>query len=340
MKIDLDNINKKYLSKSPSPFSIDEMHKKYNFKTKNKNSETYLHDISCTLYINLKNISNIKYNELETIISKNQMDLLKNKISLICGLFKNLRKFLKNQKNLRSQILVNNQLFEEIKRRNQEGILILEEKKKELTKAISKKQAIIRRSKKKFNEVEVFVRRESQFHDNYKNLYGAFIMEPFIIKNTDLLNIIKNQKNDNKKILNLINMINYENEELKYNYYYKNNYYDINHGKTENKSIYKISNINNLLIIQKDKTKYYHNYIEKFEKLYNDITKYKYIKQYEEFEEIKNENFTNKILKNLGGLPENKENSIILESDKGSNNLKDIDNPDSSELWSASDIEK
>ena len=68
MKIDIDNINKKYLSKSPSPFSIEEIHKKYNFKAKNNNNATYLHDLSCTLYINLKDISNIKYTEIVTII--------------------------------------------------------------------------------------------------------------------------------------------------------------------------------------------------------------------------------------------------------------------------------
>ena len=89
-----------------------------------------------------------------------------------------------------------------------------------------------------------------------------------------------------------------------------------------------------------DKTKYFHTYIEKMEKLYNNITKYEYIKEYEEIEEKRNENITNKILNNLNILPNNVENSKILESDKGSNNMKEIENPDSSELWSSSDIEK
>ena len=339
IKIDLEKINKKYLSKSPSPFTIDEIHKKYNFKAKNKNNSIYLHDISKTLYINLKDISNIKYNEIETIISKKQMNLIKNKIDLISGLFKNLRKFQKSHQNLRSQILVNHQLLEEIKRRNQEGLLIFEEKKKELIKANNKKQDIIRKSKKKFNEIEVFIRRESQFYDNYKNLYRTFTMDPFIIKNTNILNIINKKKDDNKKIQNLINIVNYENEELKKNYYISNNF-NINNRKKENKSIYKISNINNLLIIQMDKTKYFQTYIEKMENLYNNITKYEYIKEYEEIEEKRNENITNKILNNLNILPNNSENSKILERDKGSNNMKEIENPDSSELWSSSDIEK
>ena len=339
MKIDIDNINKKYLSKSPSPFSIEEIHKKYNFKAKNNNNATYLHDLSCTLYINLKDISNIKYNEIVTILSKKQMDLLKNKISLISGLFKNLRKFQKKEKNIKSQILVNNQLLEEIKRRNKEGLLILGDKKKELIKANNKKQEIIRKYKKKFNEVEIFIRRESQFYDKYKNLYNTFTMDPFIIKNTNLLNIINNKKDDNNKIRNLINIVNYENEELKYNYYSNNNH-NINKREIENKSIYKVSNINKLLIIQEDKTQYFHNNIENLEKLYNDIIKYKYNKQYEEIGVNRSENLTNKILNNLNKLAKISEKSIILESDKGSNNMQEIENPDSSELWSASEIEK
>lgn len=339
MKIDIDNINKKYLSKSPSPFSIEEIHKKYNFKAKNNNNATYLHDLSCTLYINLKDISNIKYNEIVTILSKKQMDLLKNKISLISGLFKNLRKFQKKEKNIKSQILVNNQLLEEIKRRNKEGLLILGDKKKELIKANNKKQEIIRKYKKKFNEVEIFIRRESQFYDKYKNLYNTFTMDPFIIKNTNLLNIINNKKDDNNKIRNLINIVNYENEELKYNYYSNNNH-NINKREIENKSIYKVSNINKLLIIQEDKTQYFHNNIENLEKLYNDIIKYKYNKQYEEIGANRSENLTNKILNNLNKLAKISEKSIILESDKGSNNMQEIENPDSSELWSASEIEK
>jgi hypothetical protein len=339
LKIDIDNINKKYLSKSPSPFSIEEIHKKYNFKAKNNNNATYLHDLSCTLYINLKDISNIKYNEIVTILSKKQMDLLKNKISLISGLFKNLRKFQKKEKNIKSQILVNNQLLEEIKRRNKEGLLILGDKKKELIKANNKKQEIIRKYKKKFNEVEIFIRRESQFYDKYKNLYNTFTMDPFIIKNTNLLNIINNKKDDNNKIRNLINIVNYENEELKYNYYSNNNH-NINKREIENKSIYKVSNINKLLIIQEDKTQYFHNNIENLEKLYNDIIKYKYNKQYEEIGANRSENLTNKILNNLNKLAKISEKSIILESDKGSNNMQEIENPDSSELWSASEIEK
>ena len=338
MKIDLDNINKKYLSKSPSPFSIDDIHKKFNFIPKNKNDETYLHDISCTLYINLKEISKIKYNDLVTKLSKKQLDLLKNKISLISGLFKNLRKFQKCQKNLRNQILVNNQLLEEIKRRNKEGLLIYDEKKKELIRANSKKQEIIRKSKKKFNEVEIFVKRESQLYDNYKSHYKNFTMDSFINKNTKILNIIKNKKDDNKNIRNLINIVNYENEELKYKYYYNNNH-NIN-KEIEKKSIYKISNINNLLTIQEDKTQYFNSNIEKLEKLYNNITKNQYIKAYEEIEENKNENFTNKILNNFNKLPNKSENSIILENDKCSSNMQEIENPDSSELWSTSDIEK
>ena len=95
---------------------------KFNLVQNNNNSNNkskFLHDISCTLSINLKEILNMrKLNAL----SKPQMEIIRNKILNISNLFKNYRKAQKTKKNLKSKLLANHQLLEEIKRRRYEEI--------------------------------------------------------------------------------------------------------------------------------------------------------------------------------------------------------------------------
>ena len=299
------------------------MQSKYDFKPKNKNKETYLHDLSCTLVINLKDISNIKSTDKITV---NQMDIIRNKALILFKHFKNLRKQQKNIKTIKSQILVHNQLLEEIKRRKQEGLLMLQEKKLELFKALDKKQIISRKSRNKFNEVEIYVRRECQSYDKYKRLYMDFTMDSFIIKNTNVKNAIKSKKNENENIKNSIDSINHENKE------YKD--FILNKNCLEKKSKSKKITTNNLLTIQHDKINYFENYIEKMNKLYNNIDKVI----------INNDNnndiISNKIINNLNELNLDN-NSVYFKSELEStqNNILN-EYPDSSEIWSASEIEK
>ena len=323
-------MNKLLLSKSPQPFSYREMQSKYDFRPKNKNKETYLHDLSCTLAINLKDISNIKSTDKITV---NQMDIVKNKSLILFKLFKKLRKQQKNIKTIKSQILVHSQLLEETERRMQEGLLMLQEKKLELFKALDKNQIIYRKSRNKFNEVEIYVRRESQSYNKYKNLYKDFSMDSFIIKNSNIKNIIKNKKNENENIKNSIDFINYENKEYKY-FILNKNYLE---KKSKNKK--KITT-NNLLTIQHDKINYFENYVEKMNKLYNNIVKV-IIKVEENINNDNNiGNMTNKIINNLNELNLDN-NSVLFKIESGTTqNYIEFENPDSSEIWSASEIEK
>ena len=318
-------------SRSPPTFPYRKIQSKFNFKPRIKNNATYLHDLSCTLAINLKEIINIKNNGL---LSKEQFKIIYNKISIISGLFRDLRLIHKNKKKLKSKILVNNQLVEEIKRRKNESLLILQAKKLDLIKSLNKKEIIIRKYKKKFSDIEIYIRRECQSYVKYKNLYIHFYMDSFIIKNTKILNIIKNKKQENDEIKDLINIVNYENIEYKKSCYYFS-YNDIENDNNK-KSLYNINNINKLLIIQEDKNKYFKNEIEEISKIYKNMLKEKFV--------IKSENknnFTNKILNSLNQLPfdENKSNLFKSEIDIN-NSYLDHYNPDSSDLWSASEIEK
>lgn len=307
------------------------MQSKYSFKAINKKSPTYLHDLSCTLAINLKEMSNINNTNNMT---NNQINILKNKISIISELFKNLRKIHKNKKNIKSKILLNNQLLQEIKRRYNESLLMLHGKKIELIKALEKKEVIVKKDVKKFKEVEIFIRRESLAYDKYRDLYKSFIIDPFISKNTLIKSKIKFRKDENKKILNLINIINYENDE------YKKTILD--NIKYNKKKIYinNKSNIDYLLIIQQDKIKYFQEYLKRFINLYRTIGIDKFIIQSQEKQDIIKHQFTNLILNNLNKLSiHDNNNSFAFQSELESANNNENENQDSSELWSASEIE-
>ena len=298
------------------------MQSKFNFKPKNKNKKnsTYLHDLSCTLYINLKEILNIKNNDL---LSKEQTIIIRNKISKISELFKNFRKIQKNKKNIKNQILLNNQLIQEIKRRKQEGLLMLQEKKIELMKAINKKALIIKKYKTKFNEIEIYIRRECQYYSQYKNLYMHFCIDSFININTTYLHLIKNKKQKNNDVVDSINLLKSENMEYK-----RSNSYSYNKS---NDIVYKFSNIN----ILEDKNKYFSNEIETITNLYKNLLKDKFVIKYEQIHN--RDKSSNKILNNfnLNQLLFEDNNSKHFKSKKISANSLEVDDPpDSSELSS------
>lgn len=258
------------IAKSPKPFSYRNIHDKYNFVPKNKikytnNNQLILHDLSCTLSINLKEISNIK--KIDSL-SFNQMEIIQKKISIISELFKNVRKNHKNKNKLKSKIFINNQLIQDIKKKADEEKMILQIKKNRLKKAIDAKEIEINKYKQKFNEIEIFVRRVSQMDEKYKKKYSFFNMDTFILSNINLLQLIKEKKQEKDNIMDLINAINYENKEYK-NIYNNANIYINNNERI---SITRINNnIKDFLSIQNDKNKYFENYIDIMNKVYKNI---------------------------------------------------------------------
>ena len=182
---------KEVLLRSASAYNYKTINSEINFdlnkniinnnKKKCNNYTLYLHDISCTLAINLKEISNIKKTDT---ITKKEMEIIRYKISYITNLFKNLRKSQKTKKYLNSKILVNNQLLEEIKRKKFEDFQMKKEKKNDLMRGVQKKENTIKKLRAKFKEVEIFVRRESQSHQKYRALYRYFSIDNFLSMKT------------------------------------------------------------------------------------------------------------------------------------------------------------
>ena len=321
------------ITKSPKPFLNRNIHGKYNFVPKNKikytnNNKLILHDLSCTLSINLKEISNIK--KIDSL-SFNQMEILQKKISIISELFKNLRKNYKNKNKLKSKIFMNNQLIEDIKKKTDEEKMILQIKKNRLIKVIDAKEIEINQYKQKFKEIENFVKRVCQMDEKYKKKYSFFSIDTFILNNMNLLQLIKEKKQKNDYIMDLINVINYENKEYK-NVYNKENIYINNNERI---SITRIkNNINDFLSIQNDKNKYFENYIDIMNKVYKNIYNIELITTYglDKFKQNKDKNSL------LLPLYDNKNSSPFKSGNESNSNICHDYQNDSSEL--SSDSEK
>lgn len=321
------------ITKSPKPYSNRNIHDKYNFVPKNKikytnNNKLILHDLSCTLLINLKEISNIK--KIDSL-SFNQMEILQKKISIISELFKNVRKNYKNKNKLKSKIFMNNQLIQDIKKKTDEEKMILEIKKNRLIKVIDAKEIEINQYQQKFKEIENFVKRACQMDEKYKKKYSFFSIDTFILNNMNLLQLIKEKKQKNDYIMDLINVINYENKEYK-NVYNKENIYINNNERI---SITRIkNNINDFLSIQNDKNKYFENYIDIMNKVYKNIYNIELITTYglDKFKQNKDKNSL------LLPLYDNKNYNLFKSGNESTSNVCNDYQNDSSEL--SSDSEK
>ena len=321
------------ITKSPKPYSNRNIHDKYNFVPKNKikytnNNKLILHDLSCTLSINLKEISNIK--KIDSL-SFNQMEILQKKISIISELFKNVRKNYKNKNKLKSKIFMNNQLIQDIKKKTDEEKMILQIKKNRLIKVIDAKEIEINQYKQKFKEIENFVKRVCQMDEKYKKKYSFFSIDTFILNNMNLLQLIKEKKQKNDYIMDLINVINYENKEYK-NVYNKENIYINNNERI---SITRIkNNINDFLSIQNDKNKYFENYIDIMNKVYKNIYNIELITTYglDKFKQNKDKNSL------LLPLYDNKNSNLFKSGNESTSNICNDYQNDSSEL--SSDSEK
>jgi hypothetical protein len=279
----------------------------------------------------LKEIQNIR--KINTL-TKPQIEIIQHKILNISNLFKNYRKGQKTQKNLKSKLLMNNQLLEEIKRRRFEEIAMLRGKKNELMYAVEKKEKARRKNRSKFNEVEIFVRRECQSSAKYRNLFINLNLDNFISKNTGLLKLIKIKKQTNKKFEDLIQLVIAENRDYKFEFLKTlHEYSNIIIKKDKEKNINIIKDLENFTIILEDKNNFLKSFIEKLTKIYQNFY---HDKLHVDFRlDRPKHKFEFSILNKLNNLPYDIDSSFLnSESDSTNNNhIKE----DSSEIWSESD---
>ena len=86
------------------------------------------------------------------------------KIEELFNLKKQLRKY---QSEINGKILINKQIIEQSKLRNDENNLYYKDRISELQDNVNKKVSLVKQFQKKFSEVEIFVQRECKNPEHY-----------------------------------------------------------------------------------------------------------------------------------------------------------------------------
>ena len=160
--------------------------------------------------------------------------LIIKRVKIISKLFEKYNTIKKDKNTAKSKILVNNQIIGEIKRRMGETQSFYNEKIKDINNVITKKSTYLKKSQKKFNEIQIYIRRESQNFFKYKKMYADFSIKPFLLENESLMRYKKKLKEeeDNKKYN--IRLLSDEINEMKNNSFLFDNKYKNIKNKSNN----------------------------------------------------------------------------------------------------------
>ena len=147
---------------------------------------------------------------------KNKKALLNN-IQKIYKYFNNKQEYRFKKKNLKSKILMNKQIIQEIKRRKDEIVFMYKDQINHMQNSVNKKGNMVKLSQRKFKEVEIFIQRESKKEENLEK-YGKwknFTLIPFMRKNEELLKRKYFYEMNIKKTKENIDKIKHENDLIK-----------------------------------------------------------------------------------------------------------------------------
>jgi hypothetical protein len=176
-------------------------------------TNSYIYDLNKTMSLNLELIDNI----LPTIHFKNinERKKIKEKLFSINNLVKKRINILKNKKDIQSKMLINSQIIEEEKRRKDENLALYEEKVEDIKNNINKKNILIKRFQKKYNDVEIYIRRECLNFPKWKKLFSEYEIITFLIENENLIRLKNELYKDIKNYDSYLNVLIKENIELK-----------------------------------------------------------------------------------------------------------------------------
>ena len=304
------------------------IHKEKNQKNKKSNTKNTIYDLNYTLKLNLKLIQDFSKSGQLSNLNNQQINKLQNKIELITKLINNRETLKKEKEKIHGKKFINEQIFYETKNRKDENINIIKANYEEYIGFTKKKDITIRKCHKKFNEIQIYIRRESQSFPKYKRIYGNYSMDNFILENENMLRLkekinnyitqknqafnvlskeIKDMKNEklekvtNEKKINKGNNIN--KITIKNN---KNNSINIINNKNE-----AINKLNMFLLIGEDILKNIENKNISFEQIFNKIS-YKCYRNYynnvlKYYDIIDNDFSKSKINENIisGIIPQN-----------------------------------
>ena len=123
-------------------------------------------------------------------------NLIIKRIEIIHKLFDNFQLYRKKIENIKSKNLVNNQIYEEVRRRLGENKKFYDEKISDINSLMKKKVIILKKVQKKFLEIQIYIRRESQNFFGFRKQFANYSITPFILEN-EYLNRYKMKLNEN-----------------------------------------------------------------------------------------------------------------------------------------------
>ena len=176
-------------------------------------------------------------------------NLIIKRIEIIHKLFDNFQLYRKKIENIKSKNLVNNQIYEEVRRRLGENKKFYDEKISDINSLMKKKVIILKKVQKKFLEIQIYIRRESQNFFGFRKQFANFSITPFILEN-EYLNRYKMKLNENlQDKINEIKILFIPIKEIRKKEKEKKEKKNINND-IDNKNSINIINLNNLINLE------------------------------------------------------------------------------------------
>lgn len=196
-------------------------------------------------------------------LTPQQMIIINEKIKKILEIQHNYQKIKKEKSKIKSELLLNHQLFDEINRTKTETETMLSAKIEEINNSIFKKNVAIKKFRKKFEEVEIFVRRECKSYPKYRNLYSLFSMNNFMEENDNLYRQRDKVLKEKNNIVANLKKIKSENK------IYKKRIKILDNKENNNYEYENIDEVIEKINMQKEKNKYVNKYLNNLQNIYN-----------------------------------------------------------------------
>lgn len=239
-----------FTTRAPNHQNLDYAFKYHKAKIQSKEKdkgkmEEYLFDLENTWNLNIEMLS-IMLDDMP-MLNQDQKKILHLHIQKIKDFFAK-KKNLRNEKlKSRGKTLMDKQIYEEIKRRNEENSCYYQEQMEEVRENLEKKESFIKQFEKKFNEVEIYVQREAKANQDLWENFVQFEIISFINKNENYQRKQIKIKDEMKQIQLEMNEILKENVELKK----RDEYIDMSEDYDN-----QISKYNSLIGLYKSKIKF------------------------------------------------------------------------------------
>ena len=148
-------------------------------------------------------------------MKKENKNLIAKRIEIIHKLFDNLQLIRKKLENIKSKNLVNNQIYEAVKKRIVENKKFYDDKINDIESLVKKKVIILKKVQKKFLEIQIYIRRECQNYFGFRKQFSNFSITPFILEN-EYLNKYKSKLNESmEEKINCMKTLNIPIKEIK-----------------------------------------------------------------------------------------------------------------------------